>query len=66
MGNLPNYVVDDLLKSGQLVRLLPEWEPAGREVQMLYPHRKYLPNKVRLFVEFIMEKVEQYRLTLNN
>ncbi len=66
VGNLPNYVVDDLLKSGQLVRLLPEWEPSGREVQMLYPHRKYLPNKVRLFVEFIMEKVEQYRLTLNN
>lgn len=66
VGNLPNYVVGASVEDGSLVRLLPEWEPIGREVQMLYPHRKYLPAKVRLFVEFIMEKVELYRETLKH
>lgn len=65
VGNLPNYVVRELLSEGVLIRLLPSWEPEGREVRMLYPHRKYLPAKVRLFIEFIMEKVEGQRATLS-
>lgn len=65
VGNLPNYVVRDLVADGVLTRMLPEWEPEGREVRMLYPHRKYLPAKVRLFIEFVMEKVEAQRATLS-
>lgn len=65
VGNLPNYVIREWLEEGRLVRLLPEWEPNGRDVQMLYPHRKYLPAKVRLFIEFMMAKVELNRASLS-
>lgn len=64
IGNLPNYVLREGLGNGELVPLLPEWQTEGRDVQMLYPHRKYLPAKVRLFIEFIMEKVELHKAEL--
>jgi DNA-binding transcriptional LysR family regulator len=64
IANLPNYVIRKYLESGDVVPLLPDWEPVGREVQMLYPHRKYLPAKVRLCIEFLMMKVEQNRSLL--
>lgn len=65
VGNLPHYVISDSLKRGDVVRLLPGWAPAGRDVLMLYPHRKYLPAKVRLCIEFLMAKVEQNRALLS-
>lgn len=61
IGNLPDYVVGEALTRGALKTLLPDWEPVGREVHMVYPHRQYLPAKVRLFIEFIMQKIEQER-----
>ncbi|MFC6670464.1 LysR family transcriptional regulator [Marinobacterium aestuariivivens] len=61
IANLPHYVVDDALEKQRLVSLLPDYRPQSREVQMLYPHRKYLPAKVRLFIDFIMERIEGYR-----
>ncbi len=65
IANLPDYVVGEQLTLGRMVTVLPQWQPAGREVQMLYPHRQYLPAKVRLFISFIMEKVEQERAAMS-
>jgi hypothetical protein len=28
---------------------------------MVYPHRQYLPTKVRLFIDFILVKTEEER-----
>lgn len=63
--NLPQYVVNDALSAGRLVPLLPDYQPEGRDVQMLYPHRKYLPAKVRIFVDFILDKARGYRDGMN-
>ncbi|NVK40136.1 MAG: LysR family transcriptional regulator [Oceanospirillaceae bacterium] len=65
IANLPHYVVGDALDTGRLVALLPDFRPESRDVQMLYPHRKYLPAKVRLFISFIMDKLEAERERLN-
>lgn len=56
--NLPDYVVAETLEQGRLKRLLPNWNPRSRPVHMLYQERKYIPGKVRLFIEFIMAKFE--------
>lgn len=53
---LPDYIVGDAIAEGRLITLLPLWLPRGRKVHMLYPHRQYLPVKVRLFVDFIVAK----------
>ncbi|WP_299176906.1 LysR family transcriptional regulator [uncultured Neptuniibacter sp.] len=65
IANLPDYVVGESLTYGRMVTVLPLWQPIGREVQLLYPHRQYLPAKVRLFISFIMDKVEQERAALS-
>lgn len=57
--NLPDYAVGEALTLGNLITLLPEYEPSSREVHMVYPHRQYLPKKVRLFINFIECKVKE-------
>ncbi len=56
---MPRYVVADLLESGELVQLLPDWSMEGRTMHMLYPHRENLPAKTRALIEFVMDKVAQ-------
>lgn len=56
--NLPDYVVAEALTEGRLKRLMPDWKSRSREVHMLYQERKYIPGKVRLFIEFIMARFE--------
>lgn len=65
IANLPDYVVGESLTLGHMVTVLPQWQPQGRNVQLLYPHRQYLPAKVRLFISFIMEKVEKERAAIS-
>lgn len=65
IANLPDYVVGESLTLGRMITVLPQYQPRGREVQMLYPHREYLPAKVRLFISFIMSKVEQERAAIS-
>lgn len=57
--NLPDYVVERSLHAGRLRKLMPGWQPHPRDVHMLYPERKYIPGKARLFIEFIMSQVEE-------
>jgi LysR family transcriptional regulator AphB len=64
VANLPDYVVGEALTVGRLITLLPEYEPASREVHMVYSHRQYLPLKVRLFIDFIMDKAEEERAAI--
>lgn len=59
IGNLPDYFVRELTESGEISVLFPQWHTPGRLVHLLYPNRDYLPLKVRLFIEFIMDKVKQ-------
>ncbi|MCY0966333.1 LysR family transcriptional regulator [Parathalassolituus penaei] len=59
---LPEYLVTDLLASGELQPLLPEWDAGGRQVNMIYPHRNNLPAKTRAFIDFIIGRLRQEKL----
>lgn len=56
--NLPDYVVFKALEEGRLKRLMPNWKSRSRKVHMLYQERKYIPAKVRLFIEFVMTRFQ--------
>jgi DNA-binding transcriptional LysR family regulator len=43
------------LKSGALVRLLPEWYVDDGSVSIYYPSRALMPAKTRAFVDFVVE-----------
>ncbi|MBR9912766.1 MAG: hypothetical protein GYB33_20690 [Gammaproteobacteria bacterium] len=57
-------MIKEQLQQGQLLPLMPKWQARGRYVQMLYPHRTYLPAKVRTFIEFMLAKIEPRKATL--
>jgi DNA-binding transcriptional LysR family regulator len=47
----PPYIVSDLLASGALVPLLTDYGRPEMEIVALYPHRRQLSAKVRLFLD---------------
>jgi DNA-binding transcriptional LysR family regulator len=50
---LPDFVAAPALASGRLVTLFDEWMPQGGGIYAVYPHRRYLPAKVRALVDFL-------------
>jgi len=52
----PDFIVADELRAGRLVELLPECAAASSPIYAVYPTRKHLSAKVRLFVEHLAER----------
>jgi DNA-binding transcriptional LysR family regulator len=48
----PAWLVDDLLDSGELVRVLPAWSAPSQPLHLLYPSRQYLALRTRMFIDF--------------
>lgn len=57
--NKPRFDVAEHLASGALVEILPETPPVPSRFGCLYPHRKLLDPKVRLFTEFMAPRCRQ-------
>jgi len=61
IGLLPLYAVEEALNQGRLCVLLPEWEaegPFGTTAYAVWLPTRHLPLKVRLFVDYLVEKLE--------
>lgn len=44
-----------LLDSGELVRVLPDWQAQARPLSIYYSSRRLVPGRVRAFVDFMAE-----------
>jgi len=51
--NEPDFLVRDALRGGELVRLLTEYAGGVGDIWAVYPSRRHLSLKVRLFVDHI-------------
>lgn len=56
---LPDFIAEPALASGELVPVLQEWLPRGGGIFAVYPHRRYLPAKIRVFVDFLAQWFKQ-------
>ncbi|EGR2607968.1 LysR family transcriptional regulator [Vibrio alginolyticus] len=54
---LPIWMVDKHLESGELVRVLKEFPSDSVPINAIYPHSRHVPLKVRCFVSFIQERI---------
>jgi DNA-binding transcriptional LysR family regulator len=57
---LPDYLVEDDISTGRLVRLLPEWNatpPFGAAVYALWLPDRHLPPKARTFLDWMAARV---------
>lgn len=50
---VPEFSVEQEIKAGSLVSLLEDRFPEGSGVFAVYPHRRHVPAKVRVFVDFM-------------
>lgn len=53
---LPILMVKDQLASGELVRVLEQWEPRREVIHAVYPSRRGLLPSVRTLVDFLTEE----------
>ena len=58
---LPMPFVERGLRSGELVRLLPDWYQDNGAVWLYYPSKKLLPPKTRVFIDFVLERFREER-----
>jgi DNA-binding transcriptional LysR family regulator len=49
------------LRSGELVRVLPDWSGEAADIHAIYQQRHLLSAKVRLFLDFLAERFAGYR-----
>ncbi len=52
----PPYHILDHLASGALVPLLRAYNAPDSDIVAVYPHRRYLPAKVRIFVDLLVDR----------
>ncbi|TWX66711.1 LysR family transcriptional regulator [Colwellia demingiae] len=52
----PNFIVEDALADGRLLRVLPEYTTLEFGLFAIYPHRKYVAKKVRCFIDFVLDQ----------
>ena len=53
---LPDYCVDEDLADGSLVEILPDYRLPDHPIYALYPHQRLLTAKVRLLLDFLIER----------
>lgn len=51
--NTPRFFVDQALRTGELVEILPEYHQQKLDIHLVYPHRRHLPAKTKAFITFI-------------
>ncbi|WP_395317973.1 LysR family transcriptional regulator [Variovorax sp. UC74_104] len=58
---LPLPFVERGLRSGELLRLVPDWYQEAGAVWLYYPSKKLLPPKTRVFIDFVLERFREER-----
>jgi len=57
---LPQFVVAADVANGALRRVLPGWTSAEQGIYAVYPSARFIPAKVRVFVDFVAARVRAH------
>lgn len=57
IGRLPTFVAGQDIKSGKLIQVLSDYAMPYKTLYALFAERRYLPEKIRVFIDFIIEKI---------
>lgn len=57
---IPDFIARPYLASGELVSLFDDFIAKDRGIYAVYPHRRYLPAKVRAFVDYLHAWFKRY------
>jgi len=54
---IPHFLARDALKKGSIVSIQPRYRPGDQGVWAVYANREYLPEKIRVFIEYLQEQL---------
>lgn len=54
-----SYTVRPYVERGELVPILTDWRPAAYPFHVLYPPNRHLSNRVRVFIDWLVERFAQ-------
>ncbi len=54
------FIVEQEMANGQLVEVFAAFAGRSRPFTLLYPHGRYVPQRVRAFVDFLLQYREQW------
>ncbi|PYE23616.1 LysR family transcriptional regulator [Rhizobium sp. PP-CC-3A-592] len=54
----PGFMINDAIESGALVEVLPGWSLEPVPLYIVYPQRRHLSNKVRVFVDWLAKLMQ--------
>ncbi len=54
----PDFIIDEALRQGTLVRILQDFEPPPLGIHALLPSNRYLPHRVRVLIEFLVAALD--------
>ena len=57
IASLPDYVCNDALAKGSLVRVLPEWSTGQAQLSLVMPSRRGQSQSVRTLVDYLVDNV---------
>ena len=57
---VPHYHVLTDLAAGSLIEILPQHRPSSTPVSLLYPHRRQLPLRVRVFIDWLAREFAKH------
>ena len=61
VGPLPDYMIVDEIKAGNLVRLLPDWEvERPRPISLVFPDLLHIPARTRALIDFMKSNVRDH------
>lgn len=63
---LPSFLADTAIANGSLEPMLTAFETQVIPIVVLYPSRRYLPAKVRRFIDLMAEEWEQTRIAIRS
>lgn len=52
---LPSFIVGEPLADGRLVLVLPDWSIDDLAISVVFPSRKFMPAKTRLFIDYLAD-----------
>jgi DNA-binding transcriptional LysR family regulator len=61
---VPRHGSEAELADGRLREILPAWRPAPMPVHLLYPHRRQLPRRVQVFMQWLADQLAPRLLPL--
>ncbi|MDO6765568.1 LysR family transcriptional regulator [Agarivorans sp. 1_MG-2023] len=57
IARVPKLVLNNEIEQRVLVQLFSDFRPEFTDIYLIYPNRKYLPSKVRSFIDFLIDKL---------